>query len=270
MLTPGIHKNVPAHDYFKRTLGVVSKSALDQFRRSPEHYRAWVAGIESEPTPALVFGSAVDCALLEPDVFAAKYAIAPEFGDCRTKGPKAERDAWRERHAGRVWLDADDGARLDSMVTRARGDRVLSELLADPQGASQVTICWTDKATGLQCKGRIDWLAPSFGVAVDLKTTLDASPLEFRRSVANYGYHRQNAMYSAGLKELGFDLRKFTFAAVEKEVPFGFAMYWLREDDISRGHDQNARDMAGLAECLRNDEWPGYSGGELELPPWAA
>jgi hypothetical protein len=270
MLTPGIHLNVPSAVYHKRELGIVSKSAMDQFRRSPEHYRAWVAGIEPEPTPALVFGNAVDCALLEPDVFAAKYAIAPEFGNCSHKEPKAKRDAWRAQNPGKTWLDSDDGERLQAMVTRARGDKILAQLLADPKGSSQVTLCWKDKATGLLCKGRVDWLAPSFGVAVDLKTTMDASAGEFRRSVANYGYHRQNAMYADGLRELGFELRKFTFAAVEKEIPFGFAMYWLREDDIARGHEQNARDMAGLAECLRNDEWPGYSGGELELPAWAA
>lgn len=269
-MTPGIYKDMGPAEYYRRELGVVSKSALDEFRRSPEHYKVWVEGIEPEPTPALVFGNAVDCALFEPDRFERQYIIAPDLGDGRTKEGKARRAEFDVRAHGRTILSEEDGEHLHAMVARIRENSIVRGLLEDPDGVAQMAVVWVDRTTGLTCKGRLDWYSPRYKMAMDLKTTEDASPRAFSRSIANYGYHRQNAMYVAGLLAHGIELDRFIFAASEKSLPFGVASYWLSPEDVRRGHQANAKDMAELKECLDANEWPGYYGGTIELPKWAA
>ena len=75
--------------------------------------------------------------------------------------------------------------------------------------------------TGLQCKCRPDWISADGGILVDLKTTEDASPREFQRSIAKWRYHVQAGWYMAGI-EAAYGTRPsgFIFIAVEKKPPF--------------------------------------------------
>lgn len=270
MIPTSIHTDVTPAAYYVRRLGVASKSALDRFAKSPAHYRAWVDGVEEEQTPAMAFGSALHCAVLEPERFGDLYVIQPDLGDGRTKEGKAARAAFQAEAGGRAILSAADGSKIGAMARRLAGDRTLSQLLADDGFVVEVTISWEDRETGILCKGRVDGLCPGYGVALDLKSTEDASPHGFAKSVAQYRYHVQAAMYQDGLAANGVDVRKFIFAAVEKSAPYEGANYWLDQAAIDKGRDLYRADLRGLAECLHNDEWPGYTGGELRLPAWAA
>ena len=65
--------NMPAAIYHGTK--ALSKSGLDQFRKSPAHFRAWQDGTtKNESSPALEFGTAVHMAILEPELFAKSYA----------------------------------------------------------------------------------------------------------------------------------------------------------------------------------------------------
>src|SRR5690606_39465824 len=50
----------------------ISKSGLDLIARSPAHYRY---AERREPTRAMVIGTAIHAAILEPDVFATEYLL---------------------------------------------------------------------------------------------------------------------------------------------------------------------------------------------------
>ena len=57
--------DMPASDYHEAK--ALSKSGLDQFRKSPAHFRAWQDGkTRNECSPALECGTASHCAVLEP------------------------------------------------------------------------------------------------------------------------------------------------------------------------------------------------------------
>jgi hypothetical protein len=270
MLTPGIHRDIPEDVYHKRELGVVSNSALKEFRRTAAHYRAWLAGIEKEPSPAKQFGKALHMAALEPEKYAAKYTTLPDFGAMQSPKNREKRDAWLNERPGISVISAADADKVTSMVTVIRADPILSTLLSDPGGMAEVTMVWIDPQTGLTCKIRVDWWAPTYGRMLDLKTTEEASEYEFARSMANYGYHRQSALYLEGGKALGLDVGLFVFAAVEKDAPFLPACYWNTETDLEKGRNANRAAIDGLSMCLKTNHWPGYTGGELPLPAWAA
>lgn len=270
-LPNGLHARVPDTVYHARVPRLVSKHVLDEVHRSPAHYRAWLETIvEPEPTPAMAFGTAFHCALLEPQRFASTYVVEPDFGDCRRKEPKAQRDAWRAENTGRLALDAGDAECIERMVVAVRAHPLAGRMVKD--GEAELTARWTDEETGLSCKARADYFVRARRMIVDVKSTADASADAFKRDVARYRYHVQDAMYRAGFTAAGAEVAHFVLVAVEKEPPHAIGIYSLDEDGVARGYGAVRRDMETLAACLRDDRWPGYPEQiqTLELPPWAA
>ncbi len=266
----GISYGIAAERYHRRELGVVSKSALDQLDRSPAHYRAWVDGIVDESTPALRFGQLLHMMILEPERFRATYREQPDFGDGRTKEGKAARARWAEENAGALPISKADAEKLGGMFVSVMRHPAASRLILE--GQSEVTLSWQDAITGLRCKSRADYYVPKRHLAVDLKSTEDASPNEFKRSVYNYRYHVQDALYRAAFKECGAPIQHFAILAVEKSPPYACAVYVLDQDAVARGFSSARQGIERLADCLKRNEWPSYSDGieELSLPHWAA
>jgi hypothetical protein len=242
-LPHGVHFDVPEEQYHRKVLGLASKHALDLVLKAPAAYRAWVGGMEDEPTPAMQFGSAFHAAVLE----AEKY----KPGKMSTA-------------KGR-----DDHAKIAGMVAAVKAHPIAGPLLA--HGKPEVTIRWKSPE-GLECKARIDSLSVGLAAASDLKSCVDASADEFGKSVARYGYDMQAAMYLEGLHCVGVEIPDFVFLAVEKSPPYLVGAYRLDEDWLARGSRRLRRAMRTLAECLATDKWPGLSSGITTLSPprWAS
>lgn len=261
--------DVPSALYHERAGHIASKTALDHFRRSPAHYLAWHRGERDIDSPAMAFGRALDCALFEPEVFAGSYATVPDFGDCRKTENKAKRDAWRLENHTKTWLPAEDARLIVDMTASVRRHSLHRAL---ENGNAQVTVKWQDAASGVNCKGRADYYLPSLGLVVDVKTTEDASPAAFRRSVAKYGYHRQDAFYRRGFAAVGQMVDQFLFIAIEKTAPYAVGIYALDAAAVARADSAISMELDSFAECVRLDVWPSYSDGIeiLSLPDWAA
>lgn len=281
---PGIYPNVPAEVYHRRELGVVNNGALKILvSRTPAHYRAWVDGADEGDTPALAFGRALHCAVLEPELFAATYVQPvehphrrPSITQRNAKKPSQETldaiaywDAWERDNAGKIEITAEDAARIAGMRESILRDPLAGKLLTG--GVAEETIVWDDPRTGLRCKARADYHAAERGVIVDLKTCDDASEAAFARSVATYRYHLQHAHYASAFQALGRELRAFLFVAVEKEPPYAVAVHTLLPESEARGIELRERAMNTLHDCLAADIWPAYEPRihRIELPGWA-
>lgn len=278
-LSTGLHRAVPDAVYHRKVLGLASKSALDRFARSPAHYLAWLRGAETDETPALHLGKAVHCAMLEPARFDREYIAEPEWGPCRANAElgvsteqgrenKKRRDAWRAARAGAPTLTVDEARSIRGMVASVLAHPLASRMLE--QGDAEVTLRWLDQPSGLACKARLDWLVPSLSMIADIKSTQDASPDGFRRSVAKYGYHRQDAFYRDGMRAIGAPVEHFAFVACEKEAPYAVAVYSLDVEAITAGERQTRRLLDSLAACCARGQFPGYPDTihTLSLPPW--
>lgn len=266
----GTHPRMPANRYHRRELGVVSKSALDLIERSPLHYRAWVDGeLPDEDTPALLFGRAFHAALLEPELFAEEFAEQPDFGDQRTPANKIAKAEWLKEHPAVTTLKSDDWHSIQGMVASVRQHTLGRQLLKE--GEPELTVVWEDRETGLKCKCRADYYVPRHELVVDAKSALNASPEQFKRDIAKYRYHVQDALYRDGFSSADKMVRHFVFLAVEKTKPHAVAIYELDSDAIGRGYTAARRNIDTLSECMRTNKWPGYSESiqSLELPPWA-
>ena len=258
-------------DYHRHS--AVSKSHLDQIAKSPLHYWARYLDpnrVAPEPTAAMAIGTAVHTHVLELDQWDARYVTAPEGINRRTNAGKAEWEAFETAATGRTVLSRTDAELVMRMGHSVFRHPAASMLLAMP-GKAETTHMWTDEATGLQCKCRPDWLTDDGSLIVDLKTTEDASPAGFRKSIGNFRYFVQASWYLDGVERAtGKRPEQFIFLCVEKRAPFACAVYAADAEMIEAGANAAARDLDVLATCRQANAWPGYSDQiePISLPPW--
>lgn len=269
-LAHGLHPDIASDEYHKRELGVANKTVLDRVQQSPLHALAWYNGTDDGQTAAMLFGSAFHCALLEPERFRTGYVVEPDFGDCRRTANKAARDAWRAEFGDAIRISEEDAENIRQMVAAVHAHPLAGNMVRN--GRPELTARWKDAETGLECKCRTDYYVEAHEMIVDVKTTLDASFEEFRKSISNLGYYRQAGFYTEGMRAIGAPAKHFVFLAVEKVPPYAIATYSLDGEAMGRGVTSVRRDMVTLAECLRTNTWPGYPVGikEISLLPWAA
>jgi len=260
----GLHPAETLSNAAYHDLDAVGKSDLDLIAKSPAHYRF----AEREETDALRLGSAVHCAVLEPDRFAADYVIAPPM-DHRTKAGKEQWAEFEAANAGKTMLNRDEGALALRLAEAVRAHPRAQVLLA--AGQPEVSALWSDPDLGVRCRARYDWLTPE-GLVLDLKTTQNASAAAFAKAVATFRYHVQHAWYLDGYHQATGDLPLgFIFIAVEKTPPYAVALYELDGEAADYGRLLARRDLARYATARDLDVWPGYPEEiqPLSLPRWA-
>lgn len=247
--------------------------------RSPAHLRH-ALDHEGAPTEARVLGDALHLSVLQPHLFPLKYAVAPKV-DGRTKDGKAALAKFREENPGKVELKPDEYERCLRMSESVWKHRAARELL-EQSGPIELSAVFDHSASGLRCKMRADKLAMFGGLlaVVDLKTTPDASPREFAKSIYRYGYYRQGAFYLGGFSALAKKLlaltgaappERFITIAIEKDEPYPVAVYDLSDEALSLGRQDLGPLVRRYRSCRESRQWSGY--GEdvrpISLPPYA-
>lgn len=237
-------------------------SALKNLKRSPKHYQY---AIENERADNTRFARGRGChtAVLEIERFMLEYAC---FDGERRAGKKW--DAFEEMHAGKTILKIDEYRKCIGVREAVRAHKEAARLLA--KGEPEKVIKWVDEATGMPCKGRLDWLSAR-NELVDIKTTNDIDSERFGRVCARFSYHAQLAMYQDGVTAMTGKEPKVYIIPVELEPPHDVAVYEVNDDDLAAGRDEYRGLLAKLVECLAKDEWPGAhpTVEPLLLPPWA-
>lgn len=280
----GVHPDIPAEAYHERRLDVANATGLKLISaRSLAHFRDYIENPDgNRETPALRFGKALHCATLEPDVFAATYAVLPEDApqrptaamlNARKRSPESEARCnwwsdWEAEHGDRIVLSNADYDRAQRMADSVRAHPVAAGLLVG--GEREITFSWRDEETGLDCKARADLYAPG-QFLMDLKSCVDASPEGFARAVAGYRYDLQQAHYIEGIRNCGDKIDWMVFLAVESESPYVCQPYVLDEMAEQRGWKLRQSALAKQAEAVRTGSWRGYSTEllPLTLPAWA-
>jgi len=238
----------------------VNWSTLKHIGVSPKYYRYRLENPEPE-TAAMRLGTAVHCAVLEPNVFVNTYATAPEV-DRRTKAGKAAYDAAVQAAVGRTLLSASKCDTVTRIASAVHAHAPAAALLRDAPEREQ-TITWTDARTGLACKGRVDAIGNDR--MVSLKTTRAPTPEAFARAAIFHQYHGQAAFYIEGT-----GLSEVVIVAQSVEPYDVWVLEWPQEI-IDVGHDLCAELLDTLAHCRASDEWPGAVPGTMTMPvpSWA-
>jgi hypothetical protein len=184
----------------------LSNSGMSDLAVSP--LRFWFLHVNpdrkpKEETPAMIFGSALHMAVLEPERFPERYCCevnATDYPGClvtmedlrgwlRDQGitPKGTRktdviaqvlaqkgppiydllkSAYEAENAGKTVLSKDFWYRVGNAAIALRQEPKLAELLSE--GQAEVPLTARDPETGVLLKGKLDWL--SLACTVDIKT----------------------------------------------------------------------------------------------------
>lgn len=261
-MKPGIYDDLPADQYHADP--AYSFSAIKQAMRSPAHLKAWLTA-PPEQTPAMRIGTLTHLAVLQPDLFGSTTAVAP-IVDRRTKEGKSIWEQFQAQNTGKEIITNDEREQLTAMRDSVRIHPAASALLGE--GTAEVSVFNQCVETGLPLKARMDWVREN--AIVDLKTTEDASPAGFAKSVSNYRYDLQAAHYRRMLKLQGRGELPYILIAVEKEAPFAVAVYRLDEGDLTLADMQMQQQLRAIASCCEFNSWPAYSREveTLTLPKW--
>ncbi len=243
----------------------VSKSDLDLISRSVSHWK----NKQVEQTKAMILGSAFHDSILLPETFESSYFIEPKFNK-RTKEGKAEYEAFLKENVGKTPLEENDFDRIIAMRDKVLLHPVAKKIL---NGAIFEQSCFSrDTETDIDIKCRPDILRLEDCIIADLKTTQDASPLEFSKSIANYCYDKQAAFYCDILSKItSAPFTTFIFIAVEKNPPHEVAIYDANEAMIQIGREMYRRDLNKLKAWIDGKESEGYPVHirNIDLPNWA-
>ena len=211
-------------------------------------------------SPALVIGSGFHTATLEPEKLDDEFAVKPSEIDGqgpRTKHYKESFELMQKSEPDKQWLAPADYDLILEMAGSALENPVLRHYMADIDKVVEGTGYF--EMEGAKCKVRPDLYIPGAGVVIDLKSTQDASPKGFTKSVRQFGYLFQACWYMHALQMLGLKPKQFIFLAVEKTAPYATAAYTIKESDINKQFGNMERACQIWAACQSSGIWPSYA-----------
>lgn len=239
----------------------LSQSILKKILKSPAHCKAAMES-QDEPTAAMRFGSAVHCKLLEPHKFSQRYVVDNVNGS--TKEGKLTLASYKGQ--GLIRLKSDEMLEITAME-RVWNDS-LAKKIAD-QSVKELAMYWY--WNGILCRAKPDLLDFEKEATCDLKTTPDARGQEFAKSVANFGYHFQDAFYRQGLRALTGKRFLSNWIAIEKTRPYGLIIHSPDEPTKEEGEKLVSEAFCDYYSIVKGDGvWPGYPDDiqTLSLPTW--
>jgi len=260
----GMYQDIPFETYLQ--WDAINASNLKQMKLSPKHVRHSLDSAHKETTDMRI-GHAVHAALLQPEIYKTQYMEMPKF---EGKGSRADKAEWKAEHAGTASLNQGELATVNLCVNAVKGDKDAWDMINQPGGYKELSIIWTDKKTGLRCKGRLDIFTRYKGVPsiIDLKSGREA-PTNFWCSgeITTRGYHHSMSWYRDGLSVLSKNKihRSAWFIFIEKSQPNDVMAYELDEDAMEKGSSDMREWLDVYADCVKSGEWPGLKNKEYGL-----
>ncbi len=255
-------------------INALNWSTLKRLTVSPRALE-WEAQNPKAPTDAMKLGTAIHCAVLEPDEFTRRYIVKPDFGDMRRKENKSARAEWEEKCSGLFANGAEmisvsdyDTARRVAEAIEAHGPA--NEILGE--GVKERSIVWTHPETGIKCKGRLDVCGSR---VVDLKSHSKATLREIIEDAARRDYHGQLAWYHDGAVQsevlaAGAPLPCAVF--VQTVAPYDVAVLDMEQapETFDAGRELYESLIRKYDGCKTANWWPGMAPEPVAwtLPRW--
>lgn len=266
-MKPGIHLNIDADIY--HSWPYCSASRLNRLKEtSPAHVAHEMKQGGRDPTPAMLLGTAIHAAVLEPDKFRDEFVSSP-YDDFRSKDAKGWRD--KATAAGRSVLDPERYQQVLAAAASVFSHASASKLLG-LRTMTEASVVWVDETSSVKCKARCDAVANLADVPVllDLKTTSDASAEGFAKSIFNFGYHRQVELYLRGLRANGVYADSALIIAVETTPPHAVQVFRIMDAVLEHAQKDNDELLMRWNNCEMTGHWHGYAQEvvDIALPDW--
>lgn len=223
---------------------------------------------EQKETPAIILGSAIHSAVLEPERFDRDFVVSEKF-DRRTKAGKEVALAFETSNEGKTILEPDQM----EIVRGARESIKRHEIANGMLTGGESEYSYFAEIDGVKCKCRPDYFVAS--ALMDLKTCRDASRDGFIKACIDLGYHIQAAFYRDVFnKATGLKVDEFYFVAVETSKPYAVNTFKMGEPELALGREQYRAALAKWREFQESTDRlldMGYEKtiNEIQFPTWA-
>lgn len=273
----GIHTDIPITDYHANKTHV-SATGLKIVKRSLKEFHWFQTGrIQQEDKPHFDFGNAFELALFDKSGFDKSVAIQqteawknkalaekPELKVPKLSAAyKREADSFEILNRGKMYTIPDVGTdsfeTIEEMLSSCYQDEMVQRLIENTE--YQLSLFWTDKATGLNLKTRPDICQRKKNIVVNVKTCVDGSPKAFSKDLANHEYPLQACLEILGCLATGVmeTVDNYFWLVVEKNPPYNATIYEFDQGDMKASMDE----LEYLCNKVKNAHdanlWPGYS-----------
>ena len=241
----------------------ISSTGVRTFKKNKKQFEYGLTHELVKQTKAMADGTAVHSFFLERDKFDTDFVIKPADMRLNTKAGKE----WALEHQSKIIIDSELGNNLYEMEKSFIDSP--AKLIYDIKGQTELSYFWDDLGT-IKGKCRPDWISDDGEIVVDVKTTTDASPRGFQKSISNWGYHLQLGWYLRGLRKLGVPAKQFIFIAIEKTAPFCVGVYKADQEMINFAMKEIDQLMPEIQTAMVSNEFPDYTPEitSIGLPPW--
>lgn len=283
---PELVKDLPFSDYC--AIDALNSSTLAWGDKSMFHLHEAIAGrLERDDTDSMRFGRAVHCSILEPHRFASEFLVATgcqsQFKDgaaCTAPGKFHDGKSWfcgRHKHDDCTqptdYITPDEAERLLAMANRLHEHEFIKVLRR--KGWSEVVIQWEYAGRPFKC--RIDRLPEEMDIVLDIKKCQlgKARDEDCQSAIANYGYHRQAALYCDAVRAvhpLG-SMPRFAWVFIEEKYPHGVNVIVADDETLEIGRQEVDDVLARYQRCEQLGVFPDYMPDQRRplvggLPPW--
>ncbi len=272
MIQPGIYPSdqLSNEDYHADdALG--HSGAVTIMEQSPAHF-LWERTHPAEQKREFDIGTAVHCALLEPEYFNDRMFVLPvEFKDYRKKDAQALREHAYLRDM--TPLLGDQFSAVTVMAEAVRAHPIAGPLLTG--GIAEQSLFWRDETNGVMRKCRPDYRVDRAknrsddAWIINLKTAASAHPEAIRRVAWDNHWWSSQAYTMEGLAAHGIEVSDYLYIVVEKDQPHYVVVYRLPERAVEMGMLFNQKAVNTFAWCQRTGDWPGYAQTIVDIEPFA-
>jgi len=275
-ITDGIHDDISIDEYHANR----SHISATQIKRAKESLRLFnwheTGKIVQEQKTCFDFGNAFELALLSKDEYLKRVAVFPDqdFIDIAmqddpsltkpraSKKYRSEAEKWEIENAGKYRINEtgdESFETIEHMLDSCNSDPVIKALIENTE--YQLSLFWTDAATGLGLKTRPDVCKRKRNVLVNLKTIDDGSPESFSKELSKWEYPLQASIEIEGALRSGLmeTVDNYLWLVCEKKAPYNATIYEYSKEDRAAGEDGLRFILDRIARAKKENKWPGYS-----------
>jgi len=254
--------NIFAEDSYlsKSVIWELASSSLYKWRHYKPTFKA---------SPAMVWGSLVDCLATTPERAAVDIVVSP-YDSYRSK----DAQAWKaeQEAAGKIITDNDTLAEAQAAVKMLTETCKASADIFARSGTQKVL---AGKVLGVKVKGLCDLAPDGVDYLADLKTTTAFSIEGFSKQVASFNYHAQAGLYLGLWNAMNpNDQRhRWRFVWQDSSPPYEACVTELAPIDIEAGWTETTALIQRLIDATQNDHWPtAYADQQIitTRPTWAS
>jgi exodeoxyribonuclease VIII len=257
----------------------ISSSDIREFILCPAKYKS--GGEEETENNSLLFGSLLDCKLLTPKQFDSRFAIQPEYYTDEKGNEKQFTKLsntckkWIAEQGNKTIITVDKLFEVQQAIDKIKEDETIASFIKQSDTQVFISASWVDEDTklGIPIKALIDILpredSEYSSCLADLKSTRDASPINFNRSVFSFGYHIQGAFYIDMINAVKESRDTFCFIVQENKKPFQVGKRILHVDFLDMGRNEYQAALRNYCKCLKSGFFPSYDDTDEAVQGWS-